>query len=90
MKNILEYLDSPPAKIYEQDSPFVKTARIKSETLERLNATLTDEQKSLLEAYFEADTQIEEIIQFDSFRYAFHMGAQLMAELIEGREELLS
>ncbi len=90
MKNILEYLYGQPGKIHEQDSPFVRTAHVKQETWEQLDATLTAEQKDLLGAYFEADTQIEEIMQFDSFRYAFHMGAQLMAELIEGKEELLS
>lgn len=84
------FLYDQPAKVHKQDSPFAEMARVKSETMERLDATLTDEQKGLLEAYFEADTQIEEIMQFDSLRYAFHLGAQLMAELIEGREELLA
>ena len=46
------------------------------------------EQKELLNAYFDADTRMESMMSFDRFRYAFHLGAQLMAELIEGKEEL--
>ena len=90
MENILEMLyDLPRGKTYGPDSPFVKTARIKSENLELLTASMTDEQKELLEAYFEADSKIGYMIDFDRFRFAFHFGAQLMAELIEGKREVL-
>lgn len=90
MENILELLyDLPRGKIHEQDSPFVRTARIKNENMELLNATMTDEQKELLEAYFDADSKIEGMMNFDRFRFAFHFGAQLMAELIEGKESVL-
>lgn len=90
MENILELLyDMPRGKTHGQDSPFVRTARIKVENMEMLNATMTDEQKELLEAYFDADTKVEGIMQFDRFRYAFHLGAQLMAEMIEGKADVL-
>lgn len=93
MKNVLElFYDQPIAwgeMLQGQDSPFVKMARLKNEHLEMFNATMTDEQKELLEAYFDADSKIEDMIYFNKFRYAFHLGAQLMAELIEGKEELL-
>lgn len=92
MKNVLElFYDQPGGLggIRGQDSPFVRMARIKNENLEMLNDSMTDEQKRLMEAYFEADTKIEGIINFERFRYAFHLGAQLMAELIEGKGELL-
>lgn len=93
MKNVLELLYDQPGDwsgiAHGQDSPFVRTARIKVENMEMLNATMTDEQKELLEAYFNADTKIEGMMNFDRFRYAFHLGAQLMAELMKGKEELL-
>ena len=90
METILELLyDLPRGKIHEQDSPFVRTARIKNENMEMLNDTLTDEQKELLDAYFDADTRIEGMISLDRFRYAFHLGAQFMAEILEGKEEVL-
>lgn len=90
MENILELLyDLPSGKIHGQDSPFVRAARVKKEKMEQLNEGLTEEQKEQLEAYSDADGKIEGMIHFDRFRFAFHLGAQLMAELIEGREEVL-
>ena len=46
-------------------------------------------QKELLEAYFDADSEIESMKNFDRFRFGFHFGAQLMAELIEGKGDVL-
>ncbi len=89
MRNILELLCDSPSVVHGQDSPFVRMARIKNENMEMLNDSMTDEQKQLLEAYFDADTKIEEIMSFGRFRYAFHLGAQIMAEMLEGKEELL-
>ena len=89
MKNILELLYDQPGKTHGQDSPFVRTARIKLENMEMLNATMTDEQKELLEADFEVETKIEGMLSFDSFRYAFLLRAQLMVEPIEVKADLL-
>ena len=86
MENILEMLyNLPHGRIHRQDSAFVRTARIKNEYLELLTASMTDEQKELLEAYFDADSEIESMKNFDRFRFGFHFGAQLMAELIQGK-----
>ncbi len=90
MENILEMLyDLPREKVHGQDSPFVRTARIKSENLELLTASMTDEQKELLDRYLDVRTQVEDMRDFDRFRFAFHFGAQLMAELIEGKGDVL-
>ncbi len=76
--------------IQGENSSFVKNARIKSENMDLLNASLSEEQKELLEAYFDADTKMEEMINLNRFTYAFHLGAQTMAEMIRGREQLLN
>ena len=90
MENILELLyDLPRERIHEQDSPFVRAARIKSENLDRLTASITEEQRELLDAYLDAGSRGEDMRDFDRFRFAFHVGAQLMAELIAGKEEML-
>ena len=90
MGNILEVLyDLPREKVHGQDSPFVRTARIKNEHLELLNASMSDEQKDLLDAYLDASCKVEDMMDFDRFRFAFHFGAQLMAELIKGKEDVL-
>lgn len=90
MENILEILYSLSYnKKYEQDSFFARTERAKAENLNLLTASMTGEQKDLLEAYFSADSKLENMRGFDQFRFAFHFGAQLMAELIEGKEDAL-
>ena len=90
MENILELLYDKPARVHEKDSPFVNTAKIRNEYMELLTDSMTDEQKDLLEAYFEADDNIDNMMNFDRFQYAFHLGAQFMAEIIEGRGKLLN
>lgn len=90
MENILELLyDLPREKNHGQDSSFVRMARIKNENLELLTASMTDEQKELLESYLDARCNVEGVMDFDRFRFAFHFGAQLMAELIEGKGDVL-
>ena len=89
MENILEMLYVLPGeKTHGQDSPFVRTARIKSEHLEMLTASMTGEQQELLDAYLDARSKVEGMMDFDRFRFAFHFGAQLMAELIKGKEDV--
>ncbi|MDE7219475.1 MAG: hypothetical protein K2O45_07630 [Oscillospiraceae bacterium] len=64
-------------------------ARIKNENLELLTASMTDEQQELLGAYLDARSKVEGMIDFDRFRFAFHFGAQPMAERIKGKEDVL-
>ena len=46
---------------------------------------MTGEQQELLDAYLETRSKIEDMLHFDRFRFAFHVGAQLTAELIRGK-----
>ena len=69
----------------EQDPSFVRAARIRCEQLERLTAAMTDEQQELLDAYLDTRSKVEDMLHFDRFRFAFHVGAQLTAELIRGK-----
>ena len=90
MENILEILyDLPREKPPEQDSPLARTALIRSEHLQLLTASMTSEQKELLDTYLEARSRVDDMMDFDRFRFAFHFGAQLMAELIQGRADVL-
>jgi hypothetical protein len=89
VENILEILyDLSHEKPHGQDSPFVRMARIRSEYLELLTASMTDEQE-LLDAYLNARSKVEDMMDLDRFRFAFHIGAQLTAELIKGRGDAL-
>lgn len=90
VENILELLyDLPRERVHGQDSPFVRAARIKNENLERLTASMTEEQRDLLDACLDAGSRVEDMRDFDRFRFAFRFGAQLMAELITGRGDAL-
>ena len=91
MKNILElFYANMRSNNHKDNSAFIQLAQTKVDKLEMLNKTLTDEQKALLEAYFDADTQIQNMIDFEKFQYAFHLGAQLMKELIEGKNQFFN
>ena len=86
MENILEMLyNLPLGNTREKDSPFVRAARIRCEQLEQLTAAMTDEQQELLDAYLDTRSKVEDMLHFDRFRFAFHVGAQLTAELIRGK-----
>ena len=74
MENILEMLYNLPLKnTHEQDPSFVRATRIQCEQLE------------LLIAYLDTRSRVEDMLDFDRFRFAFHVGAQLTAELIRGK-----
>ncbi len=95
MKSIMELLYNEPLNgwrsgTHAPDSEFVRTARIKSENLDMLMDSLNDSQKEWFEGYSQADGKIESMTHYSDFCYAFHLGAQLMAELIRGKEELLN
>jgi hypothetical protein len=86
VENILEILyNLPMENIHERDASFVKAARVRREQLEQLTASMTDEQQELLDAYLDTRSKFEDMIDFDRFRFAFHFGAQLMAELMRGK-----
>lgn len=94
MENIMELLYYEPlggwrSGIHAPDSEFVRAARIKKDNLERLMNSLDSSQKDWFDSYTQADGEIGSMMNYDSFCYAFHLGAQLMSELIRGKEELL-
>lgn len=93
MYSILEQLYDAPIGFngvpFGQDSDFVKAARVKCENLEKLEATLTDEQKKFFEAFLEADGEIEGIMKHQKFDYGFHLGALIMMEIMDGRDAML-
>lgn len=71
------------------DSEFVKTSHIKNENLKMLMNSLSPSQKEWFDLFSEADGEIQSMINLKDFCNAFHLGAQIMAELIRGKEELL-
>lgn len=73
----------------ETDDEYVKTAHIKNENLKLLMGSLSPSQKEWYDLFSEADMEIQKMVEIQDFCNAFHLGAQIMAELILGKEELL-
>ena len=71
----------PDCRIYSKDSPFVKAARVKHDSLEKLEEMLDASEKEILEKYFEAQSEIEDITKFDTFTDALKFGMLLMIEI---------
>ena len=77
----------PDSKFYGQDSSFVKAARIKHDSMEKLMESLGEPEKELLEKYHDAQGEIDDIVRFDTFTYALRLGALLMVELYKSGSE---
>ena len=85
MQNVLEelYMGNVDfdAGYYGQNSPFVKAARKRHDSLEKLMATLNDTEKELFEQYCEAVGDIEGISRYDTYTSALKFGILLMVEI---------
>lgn len=79
----------PDSRIYAKDSPFVKAAHVKKESMDKLMETMNETQKELFEVYADAEGEIDGITRYDIFTYSFILGSSLMMEILAGREEIL-
>ena len=67
---------------YGQNSPFVKAARRKLDSMEKLTASLNDAEKELFEQYCDAQGDIEGTTRYDTFTSALKFGILLMIEIL--------
>jgi len=70
---------------YGQDTPFVKAARKKHDSLEKLMATLGDGEKELFEQYCDAQGDMESITRYATYATTLQFGIRLMVELFMDR-----
>ena len=70
----------PESKFYAKDSPFVQAARVKVDCLEKM-AAIGETEKELLDKYAAAQSEIEGIVNYDTFTYALRFGILLMVEI---------
>ncbi len=91
MKSILEELYMGnirfDAGYYGQNSPFVKAAERKLDSMEKLAASLNEAEKKLFEQYCDAQGDIEDITRYDTFTSALKFGILLMIEIFMGAYE---
>ena len=85
MSNILEELYKGNIAFsggdYDKDSPFVKAARKKLDSMTALTASLDNSQKELFEGYAEAQGEIEAITRYDTYVATLKFGILLMIEV---------
>ena len=72
------------AGYYPQNSPFVKAARRKLDSMEKLEAMLDDAGKELFDKYCEAQGDIEGITRYDTYTDALKFGILLMVAVFTG------
>ena len=91
MANILRELYygniRPDSKFYGKDSPFGRAAHVKYDCIKKLDATLSDSEKELLEKYSEVQSEIENIVRYDTFAYALRLGVLLMVDIFNNDED---
>lgn len=78
------------AGYYDPDSPFVKVARKKLDSMEKLMTSLNNTEKELFEKYCEAQGDIEGITRYDTFTYALKFGILLMIEFFTEKGEIIN
>jgi len=64
----------------ENNSNYKEALRLVNQNQERLRATLTDEQKELLEKLLTASEEFANLIELDCFKVGFKLGARLTIE----------
>ncbi len=91
MKSILEELYMGnigfDAGYYGQNSPFVRAARRKLDSMEKLLASLNDTEKELFEQYCGAQSAIDGITRYDTYVNALKFGILLMIEILMEQHE---
>ena len=79
---------SPDSKNYGQDQSYQKAIRVKNGYRDKLEETLDESEKKLLEQYAESRSIIEDIVNCDTFSYALRLGILLMVETFANGNKL--
>ena len=64
----------------QNSNNYKEALRLVNQNQERLRATLTDEQKELLERLLTASEEFANLIELDCFKVGFKLGARLIIE----------
>lgn len=80
---------NPSAVIHSQDSPAEKAADRKRRYLDELMEKMDEGTKEVFNRYCDAQANVDEIIQYDTFAYAMKVGVLLMAEIFMSTDDIL-
>lgn len=76
----------PDSGTYKDNSPVVQAIKRKGKYLDELMEKMDDDEKELLNKYCDAQADINEIVQYDTFTYALKFGVLLMTEIFMGMD----
>ena len=92
MKNILERLYFETVhqnhELYAKDPAYADASQLKESNYEKLLDTLNEPEKEWFEKFLEADGELRGIEHYNTFTYAFRLGALLMIEIFAGRDQV--
>lgn len=80
---------NPSAVIFAQDSPIEKAIHQKSQCLSELMEKMDESIRELFNKYCDAQADVDEMVQYETFAYALKVGVLFMAEVFMGAEEIL-
>lgn len=78
----------PDNGTYKNNSPVVHAIKQKSKYLDELMDKMNDDEKELLNKYCDAQADIDEMVQYDTFTYALKFGVLLMTEIFMGMDTI--
>lgn len=78
----------PDEKCYAPDSPYMQAVCLERINLDKLMATLNEDEKELFGKYCDAHDELENITHYDIYTYALKFGMLLTAEVFMGRDEI--
>lgn len=93
MKDIMELLYEESERLcagmQEGNMELEELAKNKDAAFDSLMENMSAAQKDLFDLYFQLEGRYTKILNYDSFRFAFHLGVQVTEEQIKGREDFL-
>ena len=74
----------PNFELYSKNPEYIEAAQLKEINYNELTDTLNESEKKRFEKFLDADGNLKEIEYYNTFTYAFKLGALLMVEIFAG------
>ena len=72
----------PGERSFKRNSQYGRALSESSDALDRLIAVLSDEQKTLLEEFLDAQREVSVLTDAETFIYGFRTGAKIMMDVL--------
>ncbi|MCL2851840.1 MAG: hypothetical protein FWE20_02220 [Defluviitaleaceae bacterium] len=93
MQNILEKLyfamGHQNSELHAKDPDYIENLQLKEVNYEKLLAMLNEEEKDRFEKFLIADKDLKEADDYNTFLYAFKLGALLVIEIFTDKHQAM-